>query len=1015
MKIVINSGLIILSVMLFTQDIYAQYFGRNKIQYENFDFRILETDHFDIYYYPEEAEAVYDAAVMLERWNDRFSKIFGKSVDENQPIILYASHADFQQTNVIGGDISQGTGGVTEGLKNRIILPFTGVYAENDHVLGHELVHAFQYEILKSSRKGLAAQIPLWFIEGLAEYLSIGRNDPLTAMWMRDAVLNDDIPDIDDVSRSYRYFPYRYGHALWTYIAGRWGDEIILPLFKAAIDSGWTDAYEDILNYKIDTLSTEWQDTIRGTYAPQLEGKTKPADIGKVIRSVEEAANFSPVISPDGKYIALFTNESIFTLDLFLIDAASGEVISKLASSNTDRHFDALRFINSAGSWSPDSRSFAFVVIEEGDDQIAIVDVPSGKFKREIKVKNVSEISHLAWSPDGNSILISGTSGGISNLYLYDFTINSTEQLTNDKHADLQPDWSPDGNWIIFSSDRGEETDFTGMVFSPLKLALMELSTKDISVISISTKAKHINPQFSADGKEIFFVSDPDGFSNIYRYTINSGQFYKITNAATGISGLTESSPAISYSHQAHSLAFTVFDKGDYSVNLLQADELEGTLIKTEEDSFDRATAIPPVDKSNEGIVEQYIGGPGQGIPGERNYASKDYSPSLGLLFVGQPYVGASVSRFGTMIGGGVSLYFGDILGDHLLGSALQINGSLKDIGGEVFYMNQSGRFNWGGGIAHIPYLTGYVYGRYDTVRIGGNLYLAEETNLLRQRIFIDQASLLSEYPFSTNRRMEFSLGYTRYSYDYELETIVSIGPDIISEQTLDLDTPSPLNLLQGAVAYVGDYSFFGFTSPVDGSRFRFEFQPTVGSLQFASFLADYRKYFFFNPITIAVRGLHYGRYFGDSEDDRLSLLQVGYDTWVRGYNINSFDVSECSGSGNPGDCPEVDRLIGSKIGIFNLEVRVPFLGTEQFGIINLGFLPVELNAFLDGGIAWTNDEAPVFKFEERSMERIPVFSAGFSARINLFGYMIGEVYYAYPFQRPDKHWLFGFSLAPGW
>jgi outer membrane protein assembly factor BamA len=160
---------------------------------------------------------------------------------------------------------------------------------------------------------------------------------------------------------------------------------------------------------------------------------------------------------------------------------------------------------------------------------------------------------------------------------------------------------------------------------------------------------------------------------------------------------------------------------------------------------------------------------------------------------------------------------------------------------------------------------------------------------------------------------------------------------------------------------------------------------------------------------------MHYGRYLEDADNDRLTPIYLGFDTWIRGYNINSFDVTECSQSPTGEGCPEFDRLVGSRIGIFNLEFRIPLLGTEQFGLINLGFLPLEISLFLDGGAAWTSEEDPELKFEERSIERIPVFSTGAAARLNLFGYLIMQFYYAKPFQRPDAGWQFGFLLAPGW
>ncbi|HVH39627.1 MAG TPA: basic secretory protein-like protein [Gemmatimonadaceae bacterium] len=215
----------------------AQSFGRNKVRYDNFDFRALASEHFDVHYYPAESLAASDAARMAERWYARHSAMLlfesGRS-----PLIFYADHADFQQTNVIGGFIGEGTGGVTEGSRERVIMPFTGAYAETDHVLGHEIVHVYQYRIAKDMPNGLRsiAGIPLWLIEGMAEYMSLGRNDPNTAMWLRDALRRDDLPTLDQLTNDPRYFPYRYGQALWAYIGGRWGDATVNQLFRAALE-----------------------------------------------------------------------------------------------------------------------------------------------------------------------------------------------------------------------------------------------------------------------------------------------------------------------------------------------------------------------------------------------------------------------------------------------------------------------------------------------------------------------------------------------------------------------------------------------------------------------------------------------------------------------------------------------------------------------------------------------------------------------------------------------------------
>ena len=128
----------------------AQYFGRNKVQYRSFTFEILKTEHFDLYHYPEEAEAAKVASRLAERWYSRLSRFFNHELRGRQPIILYAASAHFRQTNAIEGLIGEGTGGVTEAMKRRVVLPMSGSLAETDHVLGHELVHAFQYDLTGS-------------------------------------------------------------------------------------------------------------------------------------------------------------------------------------------------------------------------------------------------------------------------------------------------------------------------------------------------------------------------------------------------------------------------------------------------------------------------------------------------------------------------------------------------------------------------------------------------------------------------------------------------------------------------------------------------------------------------------------------------------------------------------------------------------------------------------------------------------------------------------------------------
>src|SRR5688500_7950799 len=227
-----NFWLLTLALGLIASPLQGQYFGRNKVQYQKFDFQVLKTEHFDIYFYRGEDGAAADAARMAERWFARLATLFRHELSGRQPLILYASPAEFQQTNAISGDLGEGTGGVTEALRRRIVLPVGGTLGDLDHVIGHELVHAFQYDITGNGRLGSYGALPgathlqLWFIEVMAEYLSIGPTAPQTAMWMRGALADtagDTLPTFGQLEDP-RYFPYRYGHAFLAWMAGLWGD-----------------------------------------------------------------------------------------------------------------------------------------------------------------------------------------------------------------------------------------------------------------------------------------------------------------------------------------------------------------------------------------------------------------------------------------------------------------------------------------------------------------------------------------------------------------------------------------------------------------------------------------------------------------------------------------------------------------------------------------------------------------------------------------------------------------------
>jgi Tol biopolymer transport system component len=1011
----------------------AQYFGRNKVQYDRFDFRVLETPHFEVHFYPEMAAAIEDVARMSERWYERFARAFQHEFEERKPLIFYADHPDFQQTNTLRGTISEGTGGVTESLKNRVIMPLAGSYRDTDHVLGHELIHAFQYNIAQSRRGGGLqglVRLPLWMVEGMAEYLSVGREDSHTSMWLRDAMLRDDLPTIEQMTRETRYFPYRFGQAFWTYVGGTYGDDAVFDLYRRSLRMGWEPALQSLLGISSDTLSAAWHASIKEEFQPLMDGRSAPGEVGTLLLAPSTGGgrqNVAPAVSPDGRMVAFLSEKDLFTVDLYLADATTGEIIRKLRSANSDPHADALRFIDSSGSWSPDGSRFVFVTFANGANEMVIIHTRNGDLDRRIRVKDrgIGELTNPAWSPDGSSIAFTGQSGGITNLYLFDLESEELDQLTDDRHADLQATWSPDGRTLAFVSDRGPETDWDQLVYSEYRIALLDMESRQIRVLDLFGNVKHSNPQFTTDGRGLYFISDQDGFSDIYRTDLATGQIVRVTQVATGVSGITGMSPAMTVARNTGTLVFSVFDGFEFHIYALDSQRATGTTLVAGAQASPDARRLPPAEPRVASRVSQYLTDPATGLEPPGHFQATEagtYSPGLSLDYVAPPSIGVGADRFGTYVGGGAVAYFSDMLGDRNLALALQAQGTVKDIGGQVVYQNLRDRWNWGAGAARIPYLRLYA----DYARNPDQSLAYRE---IRERLFLTQASGLLAYPFSTTRRVEGSLGLTRYSYDREVDlyTLDPSGRFVIDRERTSMEAPEALNLAQGTVALVGDNSFFGFTSPVRGGRYRMELETTVGSLNYQGVLADFRRYFSpHKATTIAFRGMHYGRYGRDATSNRIFPLFLGYETLVRGYSQESVETAECTGGTellSSSSCGLLDRLIGSKIGVFNAEFRIPVIGTEQFGLLNLPYIPVELLAFADVGMAWGAELAdgsgavsPDLRWtREQNVLGAPVASAGFSSRFNILGMLILEAYYAFPFQRPDKGWHWGFNLAPGW
>ncbi|HEX5725792.1 MAG TPA: hypothetical protein VFX98_10030 [Longimicrobiaceae bacterium] len=1005
----------------------AQYFGQNQVQYQRFDFQVLRTAHFDVYFYPKEAAAARDAGRMAERWYARLSAVLGHEFEFRQPLILYASTPEFQQTTTGGSAPGEGTAGFTEPLKQRVVMPLSGSYAETDHVVGHELVHAFQYDIsgLGRAQGGLDAAAsrfnpPGWFIEGMAEYLSLGPVDPNTAMWLRDAALAGKLPTIDDLTRDPRYFPYRWGQALWAYVGGRWGDAVIGQILKQVGEGvPYPEAFARILSTDLDELSEEWQASIRRAYLPLLTELREPREAGHALVTKKQRGgvyNVGPALSPDGGKVAFLSTLNDYDVQLYVADAASGRVQRTLvAGTSVQPHYASLNWIASAGVWSPDGERFALAAQRGGRDVLVVLDARSGRRLRDYAPEGIDEIATPTWSPDGGTVVFSGKHGGRTDLFALELATGTARALTDDAYADLQPAFSPDGRTLAFVTDRGPGTDLEALTYGGYRLAFLDQASGEVRPAPRMAGPRNVNPAWAADGKSVFFVSNRTGIPNVFRLEPATGELYRVTRLYGGVSGITDLSPSITVARGTERLVFTAYEDNSFGLYRLDGAALAGERVPPEEDAASdaqllRAAQLPPTPRPTEPPyhrVSRTLADGATGLPTRDTSAAwqaRPYRARLSLDYVGQPQLGfSSGSSFtGGGLYSGVTGLFSDPLGHHTVIGTVQAQGPIDETGAAAVYINRRNRLTWGAVAQRIPYVYGFYTEGIDPTE--PDLFRRQ---IVRLRYFDTSLEGVVHYPFSRVQRLEVGGGVRQIGTDakiqeylYDVQSGGFVGTD---RRTVDGES---FTLAQGGAALVYDNALVGYTAPLAGQRYRLELAPVAGDLRYLTALADYRRYLRLGPATLAVRGLHYGRYGGDAE--RFSQIFVGHSSLVRGYGSADED---CTAAGTAG-CELLNAALGSRVGVVNAELRFPLLGPG--GVLEKVRLPVDGFIFHDAGVAWNGDTRPVLERGVLSgAERGILTSMGLGARVNVLGFAVVEIDYVNALDRA-RGWHWQFSLQPG-
>ncbi|MEZ4456758.1 MAG: BamA/TamA family outer membrane protein [Gemmatimonadales bacterium] len=999
--------LLVVAAVLLPGSLAAQYFGRNRVQYGRFDFQIVQTEHFDVYFYPAERDAAMDIARMAERSYARLSRVLNHEFEDRKPIIVYASHSDFQQTNLGGGDIDEGTGGFTDFLRHRNTFPLSGSYADNDHVLTHEMVHQFQFDIWSRGRGGagiqgiLSANAPLWFGEGMSEYFSLGPMDTKTAMWLRDGALEGKLPSARDF---YQVFPYQFGHALVSYIGQRWGDEAIGTITKNAVGGGLELSLRRVLGMSFEQLVSQWQDAVTRQYLPEIGNRVKARAVAQPLlteKISEGTWHLAPALSPDGSRVAYFSEKDFFFIDLWLADGNTGKPIRRLLKTSVSGSYESFRYITSSAAWSEDGSMLAFAAKRSGKDDIVIVDPAHNREIRRISVP-LSGVTTPTFSPDGTKLVFTGLDGGLSDLFTVNIDGTGLTRLTNDKFSELHPTWSPDGSTIAFATDRGPETDFETLKWGELRLALYHVGDGRIELLPGTDQGRNSNPQWAPDGRSIAFVSDRDNVANLYLYDFGDREVYRLTDFYTGVQGITPLSPVISWARGADRIAFVYFEQGKYDVYslanprgakkepwrpsmaarqqvLVQSqpvqfvpppaqdttpkppEVLSSASIYRGPTGFRRTDSLGPIPDSLRApapvTIAKLLDSVDIPAPDTIDFVHKPYKAKFEPEYVARPTIGYVRDNFGRGVTGSATIVLGDMLSNQQMVFGASLNGRLPETQFLAQYINLKRRLNWGIGIQQQP----YFFYDYSSIEAGPssqeNTYI---TNI--QRLVLRDINGIAYYPFSRFSRVEGSLSLANVSNDLlqirEPYFIVNGVPS--REPTLETVNLENITYLQPSLAYVYDNSLSAYVGPFMGRRSRFEVAQNLEVFgtgwKFTSVTADNRRYDrIAGNLTLATRQLFIGRM---GRDEGRFRFFGGNTELIRGYTAGSISRNECyNDSGTAGSfsgCAKFDELIGTRAAVFNAELRLPLIA-PGIGVIPLRGFPGALEgaAFFDAGVFW--------------------------------------------------------------
>jgi hypothetical protein len=891
-RLIIFILLIFISSTAFSQFFY---FGRNKVQYTNFDWHVLKTEHFDIYYYPEMKDLAERGAFLAEESYRVLEEKFNHNVSDRIPLIFYSSHLHFQQTNTTPGFIPEGVGGFFEFLKGRVVIPYDGSMWNFRHVIRHELVHVFMHSkinrILLDHRMTQDRLPPLWFVEGLAEYWSYDW-DIQAEMVMRDAVVSNYLVPLDDMDRIYgSYLMYKEGQNILQFIGERYGEEKILLL----MENFWkSNAFYEVFKLTIDKsykdFDEEWTYALKKKYYPLLTASDQPSAVSKKL--VTEGFNSKPVCYNNGTttdvyFIGNHTGyTSIYRITLGVPDAKPTLVIE---GERTDE-LEAFHLFQNKLDISKEG-ILAFITKSGENDALHLYDVKNNCIVETYHFKDLVVLGSPSWSPDGKRIVFSSVDkSGSNDLYIWNIETKILTRLTNDVYDDRDPAWSPDGKTIMFSSDR---TPYGA--HGKYNLFVYNINTQDIEYLTYGDES-YSAPVWSPDGRAVIFTSDLGSARNVWMIKLDSTHTFP-----TAMRKLTEFTTAAFDPTWADSnLVFVAFENFTFQLRTL----------KNVYALYDSSSVVRSINST--GVEKPWLP---KSIAGTSEIKSLRYSGEYSLD-IAQSQISTD-PVFGTS--GGAFLALSDLLGNEqyyfLLFNTAQATSELLE------------SFNVAISRVSLQKRTNYAYGVY---RFSGRRYdLTDPDEFFFERVFGGYFAL--SYPISKFRRIALTTSLS----NSEKEATDSQFSDF---EPSNIDRARRALFLANSVSFTHDNSLWGPSGPLDGNRFNITLAYTTdiqySNANYYSVIFDYRHY-----LRIAQRTAYATRlwlFYNDGKESRRFFMGGSWD--LRGYSRWS--------------------LRGKKLWLTSHELRFPFIDqlSFRFPFGGVTFVGLRGALFFDAGNAWDDE-----------------------------------------------------------